>query len=371
MTFPRLLIGALLGLAIAAAAPAQQNNAQDPAVTIPKVLLPGDKAPEIKVSEWVQGKPITTFEKGRVYVVEFWATWCGPCIDSIPHLNEIAKKNADKVDIIGVNIWEEPEGRQARVKEFVQKMGDKMTYRVAIDSTEDDTTKRYMDASLSEGIPAAFIVNEEGIVAWIGHPMGLDEPLKNVLEKKHDIAAARKEYEKQVEDTQRRRKLYQEIESASALYMGGKKQEAIEKLDELAKNDEIGLDAKITKLNLLASDDVPGAKKFITELSKGAESDLMTGAVFSIQNATAPEGNRELAVFAANEIVNNSKKDSAFALYYCSPAFSVTGDHKKAVEVLERALKAFDNSELAKQEGMKDFRTEIENAIKEEKAKIG
>src|SRR5690606_14155320 len=142
----------------------------------------------------------------------------------------------------------------------------------------------------------------------------------------------RKDYEAQMESARKRRELYAQIEEANNLYTSGKKQEALAKLDELAKNEEIGLDAKITKLGLLAGDDVPAAKTFITELSKGESDDQLTAAIFSIQNATDPEGKRDLALFAAKEVVANSKKDDAFVLYYCSPAFSVTGDHKKAIE---------------------------------------
>ena len=66
---------------------------------------------------------------GKNYVVEFWATWCGPCKASIPHLTELQKKNPS-VTFIGVSVWE-PD--QDKVKPFVEEMGDKMAYRVAID----------------------------------------------------------------------------------------------------------------------------------------------------------------------------------------------------------------------------------------------
>src|SRR5687768_13509035 len=66
----------------------------------------GSPAPALKVVKWVKGKPIKNFEKGKVYVVEFWATWCGPCKDSIPHITEMAKKYKGKAEFIGVSVWE-------------------------------------------------------------------------------------------------------------------------------------------------------------------------------------------------------------------------------------------------------------------------
>src|SRR5437016_6214034 len=59
-------------------------------------LSVGDPAPKLQVSKWVQGDPVKEFSKDNVYVVEFWATWCGPCRESIPHLNEVYKKYKDK-----------------------------------------------------------------------------------------------------------------------------------------------------------------------------------------------------------------------------------------------------------------------------------
>src|SRR6476661_7319275 len=68
-------------------------------------LVVGDPAPKITVSKWVKGTPVANFEKGKLYVVEFWATWCGPCKVSIPHLTELAKQYKN-VKFIGVSIWE-------------------------------------------------------------------------------------------------------------------------------------------------------------------------------------------------------------------------------------------------------------------------
>ena len=55
-------------------------------------LKAGDPAPKLKPGKWIQGEPVSEFEKGKAYIVEFWATWCPPCRASIPHLNEIHTK---------------------------------------------------------------------------------------------------------------------------------------------------------------------------------------------------------------------------------------------------------------------------------------
>jgi thiol-disulfide isomerase/thioredoxin len=88
----------------------------------------GDKAPALGVSNWVKGKKVERFEKGSVYVIDFWATWCGPCLESIPHLTELQKKYGGELEIVGLNVWENaPE----KVPAFVEKMGANMGYAVA------------------------------------------------------------------------------------------------------------------------------------------------------------------------------------------------------------------------------------------------
>lgn len=169
----------------------------------------GSKAPEIKAAKWLNGKPVAKFEKGQIYVVEFWATWCGPCKQSIPHLNEMSKGEfKDKVKFIGVSVWERaPDDKTPaymdKVSKFVKDMGAGMSYSVAIDGLDDFMSKNWMQAAGQNGIPAAFIVNGEGQIAWIGHPMnGLDETLRQILAGKYDMkgAAAKLKKEQEMEE---------------------------------------------------------------------------------------------------------------------------------------------------------------------------
>lgn len=175
------------------AKPAAQPNTTAPAAG--KLAL-GDKAPALSAEKWIKGEPITGFEKGKVYVVEFWATWCGPCKTSIPHLTDLQKKYKDKdVRIIGANVWEQYNDKTLeKVEKFVGEYGEKMDYTIAYDGKTKSIDKAYMKAAGQDGIPTAFIVDREGRVAYIGHPMEMDEPLAKIVEGKFDIDAAKKEF---------------------------------------------------------------------------------------------------------------------------------------------------------------------------------
>jgi thiol-disulfide isomerase/thioredoxin len=167
----RTLLSAVLALGLAASAWAQD-----------KKLQVGDQAPGLDIEVWAKGDE-TTIESGNVYVVEFWATWCGPCKRSIPHLTSLQKDYGDKgLNIIGIS-WEEP----ALVNKFVKEWGNRMDYTVAVDRREG-TKRAWLDAAKLEGIPAAFVVDRKGKIAWIGNPLDgeFDDTLKRVLAGRYD-----------------------------------------------------------------------------------------------------------------------------------------------------------------------------------------
>jgi thiol-disulfide isomerase/thioredoxin len=136
-------------------------------------LKVGDPAPATRPESMLQGEAVKEFKKGEIYVFECWASWCGPCIAAIPHLDDLHKKMSKKgVVITGVNVWEaERDAASAqRAKDFLKAQGDKMSYRVAVGGKA--FIKDWLEAAEVNGIPHAFVVSD-GKIAWMGHPIQL------------------------------------------------------------------------------------------------------------------------------------------------------------------------------------------------------
>jgi thiol-disulfide isomerase/thioredoxin len=149
-----------------------------------KPLKIGDQAPAIDISHWVKGQPVAKFEPGKVYVVEFWATWCGPCRASMPHISEVQDQYKDYgVTFIGISDEELP-----TVVKFLCS-SDKNTEKLWFDvvqytlATDPDRSAHdsYMKAVGARGIPTAFIVGKDSKLEWIGHPQSIDKPLAAIV----------------------------------------------------------------------------------------------------------------------------------------------------------------------------------------------
>lgn len=153
----------------------------------PELLTIGDPAPAIKIGKWLKGAPLQKFENGKIYVIEFWATWCIPCIASMPHLSELARIYHDKITVVGIDIHEKNTSSFEKVKRFVDSMGTRMDYLVATDS-KNFMADNWILATGKKGIPRTFVVNGNGKLAWIGHPYKLDKVLKKIINNEWDIA---------------------------------------------------------------------------------------------------------------------------------------------------------------------------------------
>lgn len=200
----------LIGLVSPAVA--QETAATPDAQRLMLRLKIGDPCPELKVEKFIKGEPLPQLERGRVYVIEFWATWCGPCIEQMPHLSELqAEYRNNGVTIIGTNIremrqveggWMESFDEQTlnKVESFVESQGDNMAYTVAYDGPSKSMDNSWMIASGNEAMPVAFVVDRSGTVAWIGHPMVLRMPLQAVANNTWDTTSGPQQV-KQAENT--------------------------------------------------------------------------------------------------------------------------------------------------------------------------
>ncbi|RLS93627.1 MAG: hypothetical protein DWI12_08645 [Planctomycetota bacterium] len=135
-----------------------------PALAQEQALKVGSTAPSLNV-EFLQGEFNGLSDESKTYIVEFWATWCPPCMKSIPHLNELAQKFRSRGLVI-LGISDEP---ITTVKPFLTKKGSAMGYPVAIDK-DKKTNQDWMKAAKQDGIPCAFIVRSNKIL-WIGNPL--------------------------------------------------------------------------------------------------------------------------------------------------------------------------------------------------------
>jgi thiol-disulfide isomerase/thioredoxin len=137
----------------------------------------GDPAPPISITDWIKGKPIDVLKDGRgkIIVLEFWATWCPPCIQLIPATTQLHQKYKDK-GVIVVGLTDMGRGQSLKtVQDFVRRQGKQMDYPVAFDRTQR-TTLTYQ----AFGLPHAVVIGKNGKVVWMGHP-GMPE-MKQVID---------------------------------------------------------------------------------------------------------------------------------------------------------------------------------------------
>jgi len=154
----------------------------------------GDAAPSLDLVEVVQRFPGSTIVPGKIHVVEFWATWCKPCIESFPHLSELQQLHGNEVTVVGVNVQdvkdgESATGRSHRIRAFVEAQGEKMKFGIAIGSPVSTEQSWLSSTSLGAGLPFAFIVDRRGRIAWMGHTSDLDRPLAEITAGSFDAEA--------------------------------------------------------------------------------------------------------------------------------------------------------------------------------------
>lgn len=195
--------GLMVGLAVPVAS-GQTEGAAQPAAAEAATLELGAKAPNLEIQEWIKGESFVTFEEGKVYVLDFWATWCLPCLASIPHLNATQARYADQgVVVLGISSPDARNTLEATKKMVadgasVRGATHKMAYSVAF-AKGRGTWDAYARTGWDESIPHVFIVDRKGRLAWHGHPGEMDQPLAAIVAGTYDVEAAAKEARRRAE----------------------------------------------------------------------------------------------------------------------------------------------------------------------------
>ncbi|MFN3689686.1 MAG: redoxin family protein [Fimbriimonadales bacterium] len=335
-----------------------------------QALKVGDPAPALPVAKWIKGQPVMQFEPNKVYVVEFWATWCGPCRQTIPHLTKLAEKYKDKVTIIGVSVWERvdeknPEAHIQRVEKFVQDMGEKMRYVVAVDNAEGAVAKAWMEAAGQNGIPTAFVIDQQKRIVWIGHPMdNLDGVLEQVLEGRFDWKA-------EAERQQRLREQMEAIQSdyrEYALLMQQRKYaDALKKIDEMIPKYTEFPALKLLRFETLLRVDEKQAYAYALQLAQNEfkdDAELLNQIAWTIvDDDTQPplqSPDYQAAITIARRAVELTKERDPMILDTLAYAYFKHGDVQNALKYQGMAVALIEQDADIREEVKKEIRDRYE-----------
>ena len=339
----------------------QRLKAEEPKLTI------GSPAPELNIEHWVQKgkfKPVTKFATDKVYVVEFWATWCPPCRESMPHLAEMQAK----FDKLGVQIVSISDEELDVVEKFLdtQVPQKDITYRELTKSycltTDPDGSAKsdYLEASNQQGIPCAFIVGKDQKIEWIGHPTDLEEPLASVVDGKWDRKAF-------AEELKERSAADEVMMQFTAFARKKKLNEGIKLVDEyLAKcnNPKIKMELAMTKLMVSAQVDPGRIGELVPETLPMVESDPM--AIAQIALILSQDENfsdvATIKLVLAKVEANLSKMDAQYKgliLDSVGTLYLKAGDKEKAVATIKKAIEAATSDE--EKDGFKAHLDSIES----------
>lgn len=293
----------------------------------PPVLDIGAQAPALRGLTWVKGDPVAIV-KGKVVVVEFWATWCPVCRASIPTLTKLQRQSQDDVvRVVGIASARFERSRE-RVESFVADWKTRIDYSVAWDA-EAKAAADWLDASAQRGVPVTFVVDRDSRVAWIGTPReGLADAVARIAAGAFDLQVAR-----QVSQLQR------ELTKAS---VRGDRDAIIDVTGRWIAVEPGRATPWISRFKVLAesvtgvADALACTKAALTELA-GTPAELARFAnegLFAAYDATACHA---IGLQAIRKAFDARRDDPQLALAYFS-ALAATNEDEEAEKVAQRAI---------------------------------
>jgi len=313
-------------------------------------LKVGSDAPSIDGLDLVQGE---LADRPQVRVVEFWATWCGPCKVSIPHINDMHKSLRRRgLEVIGVSD-EKPDV----VANFLRMQGDRMSYVVAIDP-EKKVAERFMQAAGKSGIPCAFVIGPKGKVVFIGHPMDeeFDRAVRLSLDGRYDPAITKKAAP---------------ILAAARRAAGVRNfTEAYRRFDEaIALSPVVMYDAAAERYRTILADEAneEAARAYARRMIEMYESDapaLRDLALMLAADASLPSNDIEAAQMAADKLSAVAQAGDPDAFRVAATVAYAKGDFAAASELQRKAWR------IAPPEAKAEYKTALDaydSAVKQNK----
>lgn len=130
-----------------------------------------EKAPDINITNWLLNVPESKILKGKFIALEFWATWCAPCLKSVPHLNQLKNKYKN---ISFLSLTDEKEER-------ILKTLSKVKFEtIVVSDTTKKTFENFKSLEYNDVLrPSIVLIDDNGIVKWVGYPAILNDKILN------------------------------------------------------------------------------------------------------------------------------------------------------------------------------------------------
>ena len=149
----------------------------------PGLVAIGAPAPEYRATTLAGDSVTLAGLRGRVVLLNVWATWCHPCRDEVPFLQDVHERYAPRgLELVGVSV--DAAGEEASIRDFARRFG--MTYPIWRDPGE-----RVSSTFLIIGVPATFLVGRDGTLLWrkTGPVSESDTTFARLLEEALDVPA--------------------------------------------------------------------------------------------------------------------------------------------------------------------------------------
>jgi hypothetical protein len=259
-------------------------------------------------------------------------------------VNELHLKFKDKgFVVIGQNVWETSE---AGVEPFVKKMADKMTYRVALDDKAGGDKGRmaetWLAAAGKNGIPASFLVDKQGIVVWIGHPIDLQESMiAEVLAGKFDAKKASAAQPDRAAIQARTSTLSRAISEAIAAKDWAKAESSIAELEGALPGSQKFMAGTSRVTLLLAQGEPEAAAKLAEKLAGGNQANPLAPTMIAASLARAKDAQPvvlDTAERILTRVVESTEGKDLLSLMALARIAFLKGNQAKAVQLQTKVV---------------------------------